>query len=214
MSRLEATRRSDRPRTRDGSSEIEEQIFDATEALLAEVGLGDLGVSEICRRAGVARGTFYFYFSSKHAVIAGLLARVMDEIFVGMTPFAGGGRDGWVPPAEALETGLRAGWTVWSEHRLLLRATSEHWAQVPEIRELWLSVMDRFTQAIAGEIDRERTAGTAPPGIESRRLASLLLWSAERHAYVAGLGLDPALPDQEAIFASVLQFWLRAIHGV
>jgi AcrR family transcriptional regulator len=214
MSRLEATRRSDRPRSRDGSSEIEEQIFDATEALLAEVGLGELGVSEICRRAGVARGTFYFYFSSKHAVIAGLLARVMDEIFVGMTPFAGGERDGGVPPAQALGAGLRAGWTVWSEHRLLLRATSEHWAQVPEIRELWLSVMDRFTKAIAGEIDRERAAGTAPPGIESGRLASLLLWSAERQAYVAGLGLDPALPDEEAIFASVLQFWLRAIYGV
>ena len=213
MTRLEATRRADRPRTRDGSSEIEEQIFAATEELLADVGLGDLGVSEICRRAGVARGTFYFYFSSKHAVVAGLLARVMDEIFVGMTPFAGGTRTGDVAPAQALEAGLRAGWTVWTEHRLLLRATSEHWAQVPEIRELWMSVMERFTDAIAGEIERERAAGMAPPGIESRRLASLLLWSAERHAYVAGLGLDPALPDEEAIFASVLEFWLRAIYG-
>ncbi|MHB8690271.1 MAG: TetR/AcrR family transcriptional regulator [Solirubrobacteraceae bacterium] len=209
--RLAAVRRDDRPRTRDGSSEVEEQIFAATEQLLSEIGLSELGVSEICRRAGVARGTFYFYFSSKHAVVAGLLARAMDEIFVGMSPFAEGRAE--IEPTRALELGLRAGWTVWTTHRLLFRVVSENWAQVPELRELWTSIMVRFTDAIAHEIDRERAAGIAAEGIDSRRLAALLLWSAERHAYVAGLGLDPELPDEEAIFDSVLQFWLRAIYG-
>jgi TetR/AcrR family transcriptional regulator, ethionamide resistance regulator len=208
---LARVRLGDRPRLRDGSSESEEVIFAATEELLGEAGFAGLGVSEICRRAGVARGTFYFYFSSKYAVVASLLARVMDEIFESMSSFASGGAGR--SPAESLEAGLRGGWQVWTTHRLLLRFVSEHWAQVPELRELWLQIMGRFTGAIAGEIDRERAAGLAPPGIESRRLATLLLWSAERHAYVAGLGLDPELPGEEAIFQSVLAFWLRAIYG-
>jgi AcrR family transcriptional regulator len=202
---------------RSDAREVEEQIMTATEALLGEDPLADLSVSAICRRAGIARGTFYFYFGSKYAVVAALLARVMDEIYESMTAFAGEeGRpqeDGAVSPAAALEAGLRGGWTVWTRHRLLFRVVSEQWAQVPELREMRLLVMDRFTDAISHEIDRERSAGLAPPGIESRRLAALLLWAAERHAYVAGLGLDPELPSEEEIFDSVLQFWLRAIYG-
>jgi hypothetical protein len=112
-----------------------------------------------------------------------------------------------------MRTGLQAGWGVWREHRVLLRATCENWAQVPELRDLWLSIMERFTQVIGDKIDRERAAGLASPGIESRRLAAMLVWSAERHAYVAGLGLDPELPDEDAIFDSVVQFWLRAIYA-
>jgi AcrR family transcriptional regulator len=210
-SQLVATRGSDRPRRRDGSSGIEERIFTATEELLGEIGLVELGAAEICRRADVARGTFYFYFSSKYAVVAGLLAQVMDEIFEAMLPFAARQN---TSPVQALHDGLSAGWEVWRRHRLLLRATCEHWASVDELRELWLSVMGRFTEAIAHEIDRERSAGLASEGIDSRRLASMLIWSAERHAYVAGLGLDPELPNETAIFKDVLEFWTRAIYGV
>jgi AcrR family transcriptional regulator len=192
-------------------SEVEEQIFAATERLLEVGGSSDCGVAQICREAGIARGTFYFYFSSKTAVIAGLLARVMDEIYDVMAPFAAMHSDG--NPAQALATSLRAGWKVWSEHRKLMRATCELWADVPELRELWLMVMERFTEAIAAEIDRERELGIAGPGIDSRRLAAMLLWSTERLGYVAGLGLDKQLPSEEAIFESVLAFWLQAIYG-
>lgn len=178
---------------------------------MKESSLSDIGVAQICRRAGVSRGIFYFYFSSKNAVLAGLLARVMDQIFDSMSAFAAGGGD--LAPSESLAMGLRGGWSLWSTHRLLFRVVCENWARVPELRELWLGIMGRFTDAIAHEIERERAAGIAPPGVESRRLASLLLWSAERHAYVAGLGLDPELPDEESIFDAVLEFWLRAIYG-
>jgi len=187
------------------------QIFAATEGLLEEVGLLDFGVSEICRRAEVARGTFYFYFSSKYAVLEGLLARVMDQIYEVMAPFASG-REG-VSPAQTLASSLEAGWALWSEHRMLLRAVCEHWASVPELRDLWLGVMERFTDAIAGEIDREREAGIASPGVDSRQLAAILLWSAERSAYVAGLGVQADLPNEDAIFKSMLTLWLRAIYA-
>jgi AcrR family transcriptional regulator len=210
-SRLAATRGTDRPRARDGRSDVEQQIFAATEQLLEELSLGELSVGQICHRAGIARGTFYFYFSSKFAVVAALLAAVMDEIYDVMGPFVM--RRPQDSPATGLRAGLEAGWRVWSEHRTLMRATCEHWATVPELREMWLGIMARFTDAIAREIESEREAGLVVPGIESRRLAAMLLWSTERCAYVAGLGVDPDLPSEDAILEPIVALWTRAIYG-
>src|ERR1700751_4629142 len=87
IDRLSQTRRSDRPRAHGGDSETERAIFAATEELLAVVPLQDLSVAQIIERAGVPRATFYFYFSSKYAVVTGLLASVMDEIYDVRQPF-------------------------------------------------------------------------------------------------------------------------------
>src|SRR2546425_11855984 len=84
---LAATRVGDRPRAHAGDSDTELAIFTATEELLEQVPLQDLSVAQIIAKAGVSRATFYFYFSSKYAVVAGLLAGVMDEIYAVMQPF-------------------------------------------------------------------------------------------------------------------------------
>src|SRR6202022_2897332 len=85
--RLQAARGADRPRAHAGGSETELAIFAATERLLAEIPLQGLSVAQIIEGASVSRATFYFYFSSKYAVVTGLLARVMDEIYEVMQPF-------------------------------------------------------------------------------------------------------------------------------
>jgi AcrR family transcriptional regulator len=84
---LDASRGADRPRAHGGASETERAIFEATERLLADVPLHDLSVAQIISAAGVSRATFYFYFSSKFAVVTGLLAQVMDEVFEVVQPF-------------------------------------------------------------------------------------------------------------------------------
>ena len=58
---------------RNGRGDTRGQIFEATESLLADVPLHDLSVAQIIERAGVSRATFYFYCSSKFAVVEGLL---------------------------------------------------------------------------------------------------------------------------------------------
>ena len=209
--RLSSARRADRPRDRDGSTDVERQILTVTEELLEGVTLSELSVNQICARAGIARGTFYFYFSSKFAVVAALLATVMDDVYVMMEPFVNRTAD--EHPADALAEGLAAGWEVWSAHRTLLRETCQHWAEVAQLREIWLEIIERFTAAIAHEIDSERASGLASDGVDSRMLAAILLWSTERCAYVAGLGVDHDLPNEQAIFESVLRLWLRAIYA-
>src|SRR5690242_21057219 len=60
-----------------GGSELRETILAATEDLLDTRQFGDLAVSDILGAAGVSRGTFYFYFDSKHDVLAELVRRAV-----------------------------------------------------------------------------------------------------------------------------------------
>lgn len=183
----------------------------ATERLLDRMPLHDLTVADIIAEAGMSRATFYFYFSSKFAVLGALLGQVMDEIFQVSQPYLN--RDESEPPGEALRRGMEAATRVWSQHRAVLRATAQSWHAVPELQELWLGVFARFTEAFAQEIDRERAAGVAPGGPDSRQLAAALLHGTERCLYVAGLGVDANLPNEEAIVDVLSAMWRGAIYG-
>src|SRR3982074_2486985 len=55
-----------------------EGIVTAVRELLQERSFADLSVSTISERAGVARSGFYFYFDSKYAVLAVILADAGD----------------------------------------------------------------------------------------------------------------------------------------
>lgn len=46
------------------------RILDAAEDVFGEMGYYEASVAEITRRAGVAQGTFYIYFPSKHEIFA------------------------------------------------------------------------------------------------------------------------------------------------
>ena len=79
-------------------------IVAAVRELLQERTFADLSVSTISERAGVARSGFYFYFDSKYAVLAVMLAdaiEVLDNLThdfaprePGETPFEAS-RSGW-----------------------------------------------------------------------------------------------------------------------
>jgi AcrR family transcriptional regulator len=209
--RLTETRGSDRPRVHGGDSETELAIFAATEELLSELQMQDLTVAQIIERAGISRATFYFYFSSKYAVVTGLLARVMDEIYGVMQPFVQ--RKGDTVAVEPLRQSLEAAADVWSAHRASLRAVMEHWHAVPELRTLWLDVVGRFASGLAVGIERERAAGLATDGIDSRELAAALIWATERCFYVAGLGVDADLPSEREIVEPLLAMWIGTIYG-
>jgi AcrR family transcriptional regulator len=208
---LRSARQSDRPRRHQGTSEAEEAIFAATEQLLGQVPLHDISVADILAEAHVSRGTFYFYFSSKYAVVTGLLSQVMDEIYEVVRPFVE--RDMAGPPEEILRRSLEATVHVWAAHRATLRATHEHWHAVDELGTRWLSVVERFTDAVAAQIDRERSAGIAPAGIDSRRLAATLLWSTDRCLYIAASGADGDLPSEGDIVEVLIRLWLGTLYG-
>ena len=199
-----------RPRSRDGSTQAEQKIFAATERLLAKQAARDLSVAQILDQAKISRGTFYHYFSSKWEVIIALAQSVMEDIHGWIELFSGGGDE---PRDEALRKSIEEGARVWAEHRAVVRAIVEHWREVPELRKMWLGVMERYIAEIAEEIDRDRKAGIAPPGPDSRVLAGALMWSTANTLYIAGLNEAKSLPSEEAVLDSIFQLWRGAIFG-
>lgn len=211
--RVAAARRGAAPARREPASprDTERAILDATERLLATVPAHELSVEQILTEAGISRRTFYVYFASKYAVVTRLLETVMDEMYAVVQPFVARAED--EPRKEALRRSLRAGWDVWAAHAVVLRAMHEHSHEVPELRAMWMDIIDRFAQAFSREIDRERAEGLAPPGPDSERLASILLWSSAQCAYVAGLGIDERIADMESLVEPMLAVWMRALYG-
>lgn len=196
---------------RNGRGDTRGQIYEATEELLAEVPLHELSVAQIIDRAGVSRATFYFYCSSKFAVVEGLLTEIMDEIYDVARPFIDRAEDD--APDAALRRSLEACAALWRKHRVALRAVSEHWNTVPELRDLWLGVVRKFTDGVAAEVERQRAAGVAPEGVPTRKLVLALLWATERSFYVAGLDVDPGFDGEEDAVAALYAIWHGAIYG-
>jgi AcrR family transcriptional regulator len=194
---------------RDGDTRRE--ILAAAERLLDRESLHDLSVADIIEEAGVSRATFYFYFGSKYAVITGLLTQIMDDVYAVARPFLERSDD--ASPYEALSNGITAAAALWKAHRPAMRAISEHWPSDPELKELWLGIVERFTEALAGEVDRQRKQGLAPPGPPSRELIATLLWTAERCLYVAGLDTDQALGSEDQAAEALYALWRGAIYG-
>jgi AcrR family transcriptional regulator len=208
---LEASRRADRPRRHTGSSATEVAIFEATERLLATQGLHDISVADILEEAGISRATFYFYFSSKFAVVTGMLGRLYEEIFEVVQPFISREED--ESPEQALRRSLQASADVWTQHQAAMRAVHEHWAVVPELRAAWLEIVERFTDALAAAIDRDRAAGLAVNGPSSHQLAAMLLWSTDRCLYVASLGVDDDLLGERETVEPLMAIWMGAVYG-
>ena len=56
------------------------QLLGAATWIFARRGYRHTGVSEIIARAGVARGTFYLYFESKHQIFLAILSAFHDQV--------------------------------------------------------------------------------------------------------------------------------------
>ena len=60
--------------------ETRERLLEAALAAFAESGYSATGVAEICQRAGVTKGAFYYHFPSKLAVFLELLHRWLADL--------------------------------------------------------------------------------------------------------------------------------------
>jgi AcrR family transcriptional regulator len=188
----------------------ETAILAATEQLLQERPLNQLSVADIVEAAGVSRTSFYAYFTSKTAVIAECLRRVMDQVMVAVRPFhtqADGDVEG------AIRLSLEQWVQVCRRHGALLRTVSEEWPHDDALRDLWFEMLETVTAGTAKVIRGARAAGLAPPGADPRALAACVMWGYERVLHVAIVGGAPGLPDPDAIVAPLAQMMVGGLYG-
>jgi len=198
-----ASRRGRRPRTY-------EAVLSATADLLETTPLADLSVAQILAAAGVGRTSFYEHFSSKDDVVVKLMRRVSAELGAEVAPLFERGSD---PPDVAIRQGLANALAVSARHARLLGAVAEAWPAVPELRAIWFEVQGEATTRLAALIDRDRAAGVAPPGADSRALAASLVWTAERAFHVTMTGAHPTLAERDQLLEPLVQLFVGSIYG-
>jgi AcrR family transcriptional regulator len=207
-SRAMRSARGRRPQRATGD-ERERAILETAERVLGRRALSEISVDDLARGAGISRPTFYFYFSSKEAVLLALLDRVADEAR------AAGDRALEVlpdDPLRQLRAGIRGTFEIFRAHRAVMMAAADARSSSAEVREVWARVMEGFVSGAADAIEQARAADLAPDGVPARQLAIALNLMNERVLHATFAGYEPSIPEAEVVDA-LAGVWFSAIVG-
>ena len=188
-------------------SDLREAILAATVSLLADHPFSDLAVGDILTAAGVSRGSFYFYFDSKHAVLAELVRRAVAQGHAAAAPWLANPAD----PAAALRAGITAGARLWQTSAPVLRAIVENWRADPRLTTVWLEQMQSFTDATVAQITADPRALHTLSGQDIPAIAASLTWLGERLYYLAAINTPP-FDRQDTLINTLLHIWTAALY--
>lgn len=136
-------------------------IVSAVRELLHEQAFGDLSVSAISERAGIARSGFYFYFDSKYDVLAVILAEAMHELEE-LTHFFAPRAADETPDAFA-ERMVGSAAAVFAHNDPVMAACNDARNTDAKIREILDRQIDAVIDQIVRIVEDELAAGTARP---------------------------------------------------
>lgn len=187
----------------------ERAILETARALVAHKPLAQITIDELAGGAGISRSSFYFYFDSKHAVIAGLLRELAVRLDADSVEwFAGSG-----PDDGSLRRTVAVSAELWRDHWQLLRQALLDPDPDPALKDLRSRINARYVGQMAARIERDRLAGVAPPGpphADALALALVQLMSAALST-AAEQG-DPALASGELV-STITTVMRRAIYA-
>lgn len=181
----------------------------AVRELLEQTAFADLSVSAISDRAGVARSGFYFYFDSKYAVLAQLLAEATQELEELTQHFAP--RDPGETPAAFAKRMVGGAAVMFAHNDPVMSACTAARATDDEIRRIQDEQITAVIDKIVKIVENERAAGTAQPIsadipmlIRTLGAATVMALSGES-AFVGPGG------DTDRIVPVLEQLWLNAL---
>ena len=183
-------------------------IVGAVRELLEQRSFADLSVSTISERAGVARSGFYFYFDSKYAVLAVILADAMEELDKLTHDFAP--REPDETPATFAKRMVGSAATVFATSDPVMSACTVAQNTDAQIREMMNDFEDAVITKIVGVIEQD--AGARPISDDLlalvRMLTATTAMTLSHDSAFIGRGEDP----QRAV--DVLErLWLNALWG-
>jgi AcrR family transcriptional regulator len=162
--------------TQSRSEETKAHILDAALGCFSERGYDATGVAEICQRAGVSKGAFYYHFASKQAVFVALLEQwlvALDREMAALAALT-------APSATAVQSlqamvGLLQ--RVFRDARGRLPMFLEFWRQAAHDEVIWRATMAPFARyhvLLAGVIDQGIGEGSLRP-CDAREAARALV---------------------------------------
>jgi TetR/AcrR family transcriptional regulator, ethionamide resistance regulator len=198
-------RRSARP----SGDERELAILATAERLLEDRPLAEISVDDLAKGAGISRPTFYFYFSSKEAVLLSLLDRVVNEADSALETLAqrpDADRD------DMWRTGINVFFETFGSHKAVTRAGQAAKDNSAEVRELWAAFMQKWIAYTAAVIEAERERGAAPDTLAALDLATALNLMNERTLFASFAVEQPSVPEAH-VLDTLVHIWVNSIYG-
>ena len=183
-------------------------IVTAVRELLQERSFADLSVSTISERAGVARSGFYFYFDSKYAVLAVILAdagELLDELTHHFAP-----REPGETPAAFAKRMVGSAVAVYANDDPVMAACAAARLTDAQIREMmddfYDGVIDKLIALLEQDPDARPISDDLPALV--RTLSAVTSFTLTHDSAFVGRGEDPA-----RAIDIVVQLWLSAFWG-
>ena len=149
------------PAVRRRGDKHRQAIMQAVRELLQEKPFAELSVSTISLRAGVARSGFYFYFDSKYAVLAQIMAEAAEELEELTQYFAP--RQPGESPEQFAKRMVGSAAAVYADNDPVMAACNVARHTDIEIREILDRQFEVLLHQIVGIVEAEMKAGTAHP---------------------------------------------------
>jgi len=167
-------------------------IVVAVRELLQERSFADLSVSTISERAGVARSGFYFYFDSKYAVLAVIVADAMAELDKLTHDFAP--RETEESPAAFARRMVGYAKAVFASNDPIMRATTLARNTDAQIREIMNDFEDTVIDKIVGLVKQDDGARPITEDLQAlvRTLTSTTALTLSHDSGFVGRADDPA----------------------
>ncbi|WP_102145141.1 TetR/AcrR family transcriptional regulator [Mycobacterium hubeiense] len=183
-------------------------IVTAVRELLHERSFADLSVSTISERAGVARSGFYFYFDSKYAVLAVILADASDLLDSLTHHFAP--REPGEKPADFARRMVGSAAAVYANDDPVLSACAAARNTDAQIREMmddfYDAIIDKLVALLEQDPDAQPISDDLPALV--RTLAATTTMTLTHDSAFVGRGTDP----KRAVDA-LERLWVAAIWG-
>jgi AcrR family transcriptional regulator len=185
-----------------------EAIVAAVRELLEEQPFADISVSSISERAGVARSGFYFYFDSKYAVLAVILAEAMEELDALTHNFAPRGED--ESPAAFAKRMVGSAAAVYATNDPVMSACTVAQNTDAQIREIMNDFEDATIEKIVGVVQQDKGARPISDDIPAlvRTLTATTAMTLSHDTVFVGRDADPARAIE-----IVERLWLSALWG-
>jgi AcrR family transcriptional regulator len=185
-----------------------EAIVNAVRELLQERSFADLSVSTISERAGVARSGFYFYFDSKYAVLAVILADAGD-LLDNLTHHFAPREPGETPEAFAKRM-VGSAAAVYANDDPVMKACAAARNTDAQIREMMDDFYDGIIEKLIALLEQDADARPISDDVPAlvRTLAAVTSFTLMQDSAFIGRGEDPA-----RAIDIVERLWLSAFWG-
>ncbi|MDT5207807.1 MAG: hypothetical protein QOF67_222 [Mycobacterium sp.] len=185
-----------------------EAIVTAVRELLQERSFADLSVSTISERAGVARSGFYFYFDSKYAVLAVILADA-GELLDSLTHHFAPREPGESPQAFAKRM-VGSAAAVYANDDPVLKACAVARNTDAQIREMMDDFYDGIIEKLIALLEQDADARPISDDLPAlvRTLSAVTSFTLTQDSAFVGRGEDSARAVD-----IVERLWLSAFWG-